>query len=158
MPEIAGFSHAVRLFQLDGLEQNRNISDISESLIGQSGTIAQSTSYPQVNRKQILNQVDLENAGNGPMLALVCTLAFAASATFALGAIFVTMQGRRGQIASLLAEYRSLERDREFLVHVTSHEVAAPRAFAAPQLRRTPRRAFKQAEAHRASRSLRAAA
>lgn len=92
------------------------------------------------------------------MLALVCTLAFAASATFALGAIFVTMQGRRGQIASLLAEYRSLERDREFLVHVTSHEAAAPRAFAAPQLRRTPRRAFKQAEAHRASRSLRAAA
>lgn len=92
------------------------------------------------------------------MLALVCTLAFAAAATLAVGAIFVTLQGRKGQIAALLAEYRSLERDREFLIHVTSHEAEAPRAFAAPQLRRTPRRAFRQAEAPRAARSLRAAA
>lgn len=92
------------------------------------------------------------------MLALVCTLVFASAATFAIGAIFMTMQGRKGQIAALLAEYRSLERDREFLLRVTSHEDEAPRAFAAPQLRRTPRRAFKQAEALRAARSLRAAA
>lgn len=92
------------------------------------------------------------------MLALVCTLVFAAAATFAVGAAFVTMQGRKGQITALLAEYRSLERDREFLVHVTSHEADAPRAFAAPQLRRTPRRPFKQADAVRSARSRRAAA
>lgn len=92
------------------------------------------------------------------MLALVCTLVFASAATFAVGAIFMTMQGQKEQMAALLAEYRSLERDREFLIHVTSHEAEAPRAFAAPQLRRTPRRAFKQAEALRAAHSLRAAA
>jgi hypothetical protein len=92
------------------------------------------------------------------MLALVCTLVFAAAATFAIGAIVVTMQGRKGQITALLAEYRLLQRDREFLVRITSHDAESPRAFAAPQLRRTPRRGFKQAEAAPAVRSQRAAA
>lgn len=92
------------------------------------------------------------------MLALVCTVVFAAAATFAVGVIFMTMRGRKEQIVALLAEYRSLERDREFLVRITSHEAESPRAFAAPQLRRTARRAFKQAEAARSARSLRAAA
>src|SRR3990167_10626264 len=59
MGRLAAIWLLARLFQLDGAEQNRNISSISESVIGQSGTIAQSTGYPQVNRKWILNQVDL---------------------------------------------------------------------------------------------------
>jgi predicted hotdog family 3-hydroxylacyl-ACP dehydratase len=92
------------------------------------------------------------------MLALVCTLVFAAAATFAVAAIFVTMQGRKAQIAGLLAEYRSLERDREFLVQITSHAAEANRSFTSPQLRRSARRLFRQAEAARSARSLRAAA
>lgn len=92
------------------------------------------------------------------MLALLSTLVFAAAATFALSAGFVTLQGRRTQIVSLLADYRSIQRDREFLVHVTSHERAAPRAFAASQLRRTARRAVIRAEAARSERSQRAVA
>lgn len=92
------------------------------------------------------------------MLALVCTFAFAVAATLAIGAILVTMRGRKSQIASLLSEYRALRHDREFLVRITSHEMHAPRAFAAPQLRRIVRRAFRQTEAVRPSASLRAAA
>ncbi|MFN3457925.1 MAG: hypothetical protein ACK4Z8_10170 [Novosphingobium sp.] len=92
------------------------------------------------------------------MLALVCTLVFAAAATFAVAAIFVTMQGRKAQIAALLAEYRSLERDREFLVRITSHGAEGGRSGVSPQLRRTVRRLFRQAEAARSARSLRAAA
>ncbi len=92
------------------------------------------------------------------MLALLSTLVFAAAAIFALVAGFATFSGRRGQIASLLADYRSIQRDREFLIHVISHEAAAPRAFAAPQLRRTPRRALSRAEVARAERSQRAVA
>lgn len=92
------------------------------------------------------------------MLALVCTLVFAAAATFAVAAIFVTMQGRKAQITALLAEYRSLQRDREFLVTITSREVETSRASLSPQLRRTARRLFRQAEAARSARSLRAVA
>ena len=92
------------------------------------------------------------------MLALLSTLVFAAAATFALGAGFVTFRGRRSQIAGLLADYRSLQRDREFLVHITSHERIATRAFAAPQLRRTARRPLTRAEVARSERSQRAVA
>lgn len=92
------------------------------------------------------------------MLALVCTLIFAAAAAFAMFTIFVTMRGRKSQIAALFAEYRSLQRDRDYLVRITSHEAQAPRAFAAPQLRRTVRRMIKPVEASRSAASLRAAA
>ncbi|MFY7837239.1 MAG: hypothetical protein ACOVQ0_13275 [Novosphingobium sp.] len=92
------------------------------------------------------------------MLALVCTLVFAAAAAFAMFTIFVTMQGRKSQIATLFAEYRSLQRDRDYLVRITSHEAQAPRAFAAPQLRRTVRRMIKSVESSRPAASLRAAA
>ncbi|ABD25812.1 hypothetical protein Saro_1368 [Novosphingobium aromaticivorans DSM 12444] len=92
------------------------------------------------------------------MLALLCTLVFAAAATFALAAGFLTMQGRKAQIVALLAERRSLRMDREFLVRITSHEAEAPRAFAAPQLRRIARRAVKRSEAARLGRGQRAAA
>ena len=93
------------------------------------------------------------------MLALLSTLVFAAAATFAIAAVFVTMKGRRGQIASLLADYRSVQLDREYLVYVTCTEPLASRAFNNDrQLRRTTRRALKRAEAARSARSLRAAA
>jgi hypothetical protein len=92
------------------------------------------------------------------MLALVCTLVFAAAAVFAMFTIFVTLQGRKSQITALFAEYRSLQRDREYLVRITSHEAQASRAFAAPQLRRTVRRMIRPAEAPRPASSLRAAA
>lgn len=92
------------------------------------------------------------------MLALLSTLVVAAAATFALGAGFATFKGRRGQIARLLSDYRSIQQDREFLVYVTSHEPIAPRASAAPQLRRTARRLVSRAEAIRSERGQRAVA
>jgi hypothetical protein len=92
------------------------------------------------------------------MLALVCTIVFAAAAAFAVMAIMLTMQGRKGQIASLIAEYRSLDRDREFLVRITTHEAEVHRSFAAPALRRNARRLFKSLETARRERALRAAA
>lgn len=92
------------------------------------------------------------------MLALLSTFVFAAAATFAIAAVFVTMKGRRSQIAALLADYRSLQQDREFLVYVTSVERPAPRAAADQLVRRTARRALKRAEAARAGQSLRVAA
>ncbi|MBA4353680.1 MAG: hypothetical protein C0409_03210 [Novosphingobium sp.] len=92
------------------------------------------------------------------MLALVSTLVFAAAATFAIAAVFVTMKGRRGQIAALFADYRSLQQDREFLVYVTCTEPQAPRPINDQQVRRTARRALKRGEAARSARSLRAAA
>ncbi len=91
------------------------------------------------------------------MLALLSTLVFAAAAIFAIGAIFVTMQGRRAQIATLLADYRSLKQDREFLVHITCNGPDMARATVAQPPRRTVRR-VKQAEVARSARSLRAAA
>ncbi len=87
------------------------------------------------------------------MLALLSTFIFAAAATFALGAGIVTFRGRRGQIAGLIADYRSIQRDREFLIHVTSHEPVAPRAIAAPQLRRTARRQLTRTEVAQVGRS-----
>ncbi|WP_372731051.1 hypothetical protein [Novosphingobium sp.] len=92
------------------------------------------------------------------MLALLSTFVFAAAATFAIAAVFVTMKGRRSQIAALLADYRSLQQDREFLVYVTGVQRPAPRAAVDQQVRRTTRRALKRAEAARSARSLRAAA
>lgn len=92
------------------------------------------------------------------MLALLSTLVFAAAATFAIAAVFVTMKGRRGQISALLADYRSVQQDREFLAYVTCIEPVAPRPINDPQLRRTARRALKRAEAARSAHSLRAAA
>lgn len=92
------------------------------------------------------------------MLALLSTLAFAAAATFAIAAVFVTMKGRRGQIASLLADYRSVQHDREFLAYVTGVPPLAPRMVNDPQLRRIARRALKRSEAARSAHSLRAAA
>lgn len=92
------------------------------------------------------------------MLALLSTLVFAAAATFAIAAVFVTMKGRRGQIAALLADYRSLQQDREFLVDVTCIERPAPRTTADQQVRRTSRRALKRVEAAQSVRSLRTAA
>lgn len=92
------------------------------------------------------------------MLALLSTLVFAAAASFAIAAVFVTMKGRRGQIAALLADYRSLQQDREFLVHVTCIERPAPRTAADQQVRRTSRRSLTRSEAARSAGSLRAAA
>jgi len=92
------------------------------------------------------------------MLALLSTLVFAAAATFAIAVVLVTMKGRRGQIAALLADYRSLQRDREFLVYVTAVERPAPAPISEQQLRRTSRRALMRSEAARAGKSLRAAA
>lgn len=81
------------------------------------------------------------------MLALVCTFAFAAAAAVAIGSIVVSMQGRKGQITALLAEYRTLRQDREFLVRITSNEAQATRAFVAPQTRRKRCRAARPGEA-----------
>lgn len=92
------------------------------------------------------------------MLALLSTLVFAAAATFAIAAAFMTVKGRRSQIAALLAGYRSLQCDREFLVYVTSVERPALRAAVDQQVRRTARRALKRAEAARTAQSLRVAA
>lgn len=92
------------------------------------------------------------------MLALISTLVFAAAASFAVAAIFVTMHGRRAQIVALLDDYRSLKQDREFLVRVisTGPDMALASATKAP--RRVQRRLVKQVEAARCGRSLRAAA
>lgn len=92
------------------------------------------------------------------MLALLSTLVFAAAATFAIAVVLVTMKGRRGQIAALLADYRSLQQDREFLVYVTTVERAAPAPMSEQQLRRTSRRALMRSEGGRGAKSLRAAA
>ncbi|SMC47744.1 hypothetical protein [Novosphingobium sp. B1] len=92
------------------------------------------------------------------MLALVCTIVFAATAAFAVIAIMLTMQGRKSQISALISEYRSLERDREFLARITTHEAEVHRSFAAPALRRNARRVMKSAEAARRERALRVAA
>ncbi|MDT0507561.1 hypothetical protein [Novosphingobium sp. MMS21-SN21R] len=92
------------------------------------------------------------------MLALLTSLVFAAAATFAIGAIIVTMQGRRAQIASLLADYRSLKQDREFLVTIISNGPDMARATVAQPPRRVVRRSVKQVEAVRSARSLRVAA
>lgn len=92
------------------------------------------------------------------MLALLSTLVFAAAATFAVAAIFVTMQGRRAQIASLLADYRSLQQDREFLVRVISTGPDMTVATQTKAPRRVQRRAVKPVEVVRSARSLRAAA
>lgn len=92
------------------------------------------------------------------MLALLCTMLFAAAATFAIGAIVVTMQGRRRQISALIAEYRTLQRDREFLFHITAHPAPSTPVGGVPQTRRLMRRAIRRGEAVRAVRVLRAAA
>ncbi|MCX7282662.1 MAG: hypothetical protein NTX28_01235 [Novosphingobium sp.] len=93
------------------------------------------------------------------MLALVCTAVFVVAAAFAIIAIMVTMQGRKAQIAALLAEYRSLRRDREFLVQITSHGApAVPGVSASPNRRRLRRIGRSIAEATVASQPLRAAA
>ena len=92
------------------------------------------------------------------MLALLSTLVFAAAASFAVAAVFVTMHGRRAQIASLLADYRSLQQDREFLVRVISTGPDMAVATPAKAPRRVQRRSVKQVEAARSGRSLRAAA
>lgn len=92
------------------------------------------------------------------MLALLATSVFAAAAAFAIAVVFVTMKGRRGQIAALLADYRSLQLDREFLVHVTGIESPAPRGRTDQQVRRTARRALKRVEAARVAQAWRAAA
>lgn len=91
------------------------------------------------------------------MLALMCTMLFAAAATFAVGAIVVTMQGRRGQIVALIAEYRSLQHDREFLFRIIAHPAATP-AEPVRQRSRWARRAMRRAEAAPVVRVLRAAA
>lgn len=92
------------------------------------------------------------------MLALLSTLVFAAAASFAVAAVFVTMQGRRAQISSLLADYRSLQQDREFLVRIISTGPDMAVATPAKAPRRVQRRAVKQVDAVRSGRSLRAAA
>lgn len=92
------------------------------------------------------------------MLALVCTVVFAATAAFAAIAMVLTMQGRKGQIAALISDYRSLKSDREFLVRVTTHEAEVHRTFAAAPLRRNARRMFKATEPARRERGLRAVA
>ncbi len=92
------------------------------------------------------------------MLALLSTFVFAAAATFAIAAVFLTMKGRRKQIVALLADYRSLQHDREFLVTVTSVERPTLRMTADQQIRRTARRALKRAEAARSAHSHRVAA
>jgi len=92
------------------------------------------------------------------MLALFATFVFAAAATFAMAVVFVTMSGRRSQIAALLADHRSLQRDREFLVTVTMIERPALRSGTEQQVRRTARRALRRADAARSAHSLRAAA
>ncbi|WP_157573133.1 hypothetical protein [Novosphingobium sp. AAP83] len=92
------------------------------------------------------------------MLALVATFVFAAAATFAVAVVFVTMSGRLSQIATLLADHRSLQRDREFLVTVTTIERPALRTGSEQQIRRTARRALKRADSARCAHSLRAAA
>ncbi len=93
------------------------------------------------------------------MLALVCTAVFVIAAALAVIAIVVTMQGRTAQIKALLAEYRTLKRDREFLVQITSHTSPAPRSASASQVRRSVRRSIRPVvEAARAIQPLRAAA
>lgn len=93
------------------------------------------------------------------MLALVCSAVFAASAAFAVIAVFLTMQGRKGQIMALLAEYRSIRRDREFLVQITGHGSHSPRGVAVAQPRRVIRRTNRPVvEAARSTQPLRAAA
>ncbi|HQS95204.1 MAG: hypothetical protein B7X90_07585 [Novosphingobium sp. 17-62-19] len=93
------------------------------------------------------------------MLALVCSALFAATAAFAAISVFVTMHGRTGQIRALLAEYRALQRDREFLVQVTSHGSPAPRGVALAQPRRVNHRKNRSVvEAARSTQPLRAAA
>lgn len=92
------------------------------------------------------------------MIALLATFVFAAAASFAIAVVLVTMKGRRGQIAALLADYRSLQQDREFLVHVTAAERPIRLLTADQQVRRTARRALKRAEAARSAQLLRVAA
>jgi hypothetical protein len=92
------------------------------------------------------------------MLALLSTLVFAAAAAFAAVVVFVTISGRRGQITKLLADYRSLQQDREFLVYVTSFERPAPRVFGDQNVRRTARRTLKRSELARSARLHRVAA
>lgn len=93
------------------------------------------------------------------MLALVCSTIFAAAAAFAVISIFVTMQGRKAQIMALLVEYRSIRRDREFLVQITGNGSPARRGVAVAQPRRVTRRKNRSiVEAARSMRSLRAAA
>lgn len=98
------------------------------------------------------------------MLALVCTAVFVIAAAFAVIAIAVTLQGRTAQIKALLAEYRTLQRDREFLVQITSHGTPAPRGAnvsqaASSQARRALRRTARSfVEVARSTQPLRAAA
>jgi hypothetical protein len=93
------------------------------------------------------------------MLALVCSAIFAAAAAFAVISVFVTMQGRKGQIIALLAEYRSIKRDREFLLQITNHGSPAPRGVAIAQPRRINRRKNRSiSEAARSTQQLRVAA
>lgn len=100
------------------------------------------------------------------MPALFASFVFAAAATFAVAVAFLTMAGRRSQIAALLADYRSLQRDREFLVTVTMVERPAPcfgpcfgpRSGAEQQVRRPARRVVNRAEPVRSAQCLRAAA
>ncbi|MFM2371960.1 MAG: hypothetical protein RIS85_1682 [Pseudomonadota bacterium] len=92
------------------------------------------------------------------MFALLCTMLFAAAAIFAIGAIVVTMQGRRGQIAALIMEYRTLKRDREFLFHIIAQPSPTAPLGESTQPRRLMRRSIRRGEAVRAVRVLRAAA
>lgn len=93
------------------------------------------------------------------MLALVCTAVFVVAAAFAVVAILVTMQGRKAQIAALLAEYRSLRRDREFLVQVTCHAAAPTNTTPGIRVVRRIRRSSRaMSEASSAKQALRAAA
>ncbi|HQS71133.1 MAG: hypothetical protein B7Y36_00035 [Novosphingobium sp. 28-62-57] len=93
------------------------------------------------------------------MLALVCTAVFVIAAAFAVIAIAVTLQGRTAQIKALLAEYRTLQRDREFLVQITTHGTPAPRGASVSKARTTLRRAARPfVEVARSTQPLRAAA
>ncbi|MCH7628825.1 MULTISPECIES: hypothetical protein [Novosphingobium] len=90
------------------------------------------------------------------MLALLASLAIVGSGMGAIASIALTVRGQKGALGRLLAEARSLERDRVFLVHMTGMAPSAsPISFA--RLRRTPQRAVRRIK-ERSTQSQRAAA
>ncbi len=90
------------------------------------------------------------------MLAVLASLVFLGAGMGALTTIVLTVRGHRGALARLLAEARSIERDRVFLVQMTgTAQPASPMSFA--RLRRAPQRAARRIT-ERSAQSQRAAA
>lgn len=79
------------------------------------------------------------------MLAMLAPLVFAAAAMFALGAMWVTLQGRSRQIAALIAQHRTMKHERDFRVSFINgtDEAQIPSVAAGLQPRRLPYRAVR---------------